>query len=177
MMINSKRIFSCKREKRESNKWHNIFNSAPISHLYMHVCARVNTLQVESRWPKMNVAIEGGREKRIYACTFFMAEREAQSILYVCCDIATYFIRRWKERKRNLIFLTKDIVKIPSFAVLCFSKNFRIEKNSVPTYTDFFILRLMKNYYFLVFCADCNNVKAFYFQFHKWTAKSTKYFP
>lgn len=52
----------------------------------MCMCARVNTLQVETRWPKMNVAIEGGREKGIYACTFFMATQQAEkhkSILYV----------------------------------------------------------------------------------------------
>lgn len=40
MMINSERIFSQKINGNLTNdlKWHNIFNSAPISHLYVYAC-------------------------------------------------------------------------------------------------------------------------------------------
>lgn len=140
----------------------------------MHVCARVNTLQVESRWPKMNVAIEGGREKGIYACTFFMAAKQAErgtKHFICCCDIATYFIRRWKERKRKPnFFLTKAIVKIPSFAVFWFSKNFNGKNILLLASTVIF---------FWVFCirADCNNVKAFCFNFTSELRKALTIFP
>lgn len=85
------------------------------------MCARVNTLQVESRWPKMKCSNWRWARKRDLCLYLFYGSttsREVQKHFICSCDIATYFIRRWKERKRNLIFWQRPSHRKNSYFLL-----------------------------------------------------------